>query len=295
MTAPQQHDLDPRDYVDREAHQSLLSDMVAGREDRRALLIADGSGQGKSDLMARLRLNCLEDEHNPSVLFADVRDISAAFGFLERSYQDTRNRQAYRKNFDSFKAEYVNWVGTAHLDMSGQGGSVRVDAANAHVAEAGTLAGVLIKPAPAGVGNVAAQNSILEAFQCDLEAARDHTLVIMIDHYNRTEQAVRSWIDETLLVPCLNAELPNVVIVLASTPNVRPSYAAKYEHLVADMPLTRLEEDPAHVRSLLRAHRLVREDEDDEELVQDSIKLLRKYSISGVLGMYHTAASGDGR
>lgn len=288
MTTAYDAALDPHDYVDREEHQSLLTDVIAGRQDLRALLITDGSGQGKSDLMMRLRLNCLEDENRPSVFFADVRDLSAAFGVVERSYGDTRNRPAYKTHFGSFSAEYIRWLGTLRVDVSGHGGSVHVDAANAHVGDSGALIGVQVTGAPAGVGSIAAQNSILEAFQRDLEAPRDRVLVIMIDHYNRSDPPVRTWIDEMLLQPCLDGDLPNVVIVLASTPDRRPSYPARLSHLVVEKPLTRLEDDPRHVRNLLRAHRLVAEDEDDEGLVQQSMSLLRDYTISGVLSLYRS-------
>jgi hypothetical protein len=282
------HDLtlDPRNYVDREEHQALLREMVARRAQERVLLIVDGSGQGKSDLMARLRLNCLEDENRPAVLFSDVRDVSAAFGVLERSFGDARNRAAYRDHFRGFAEEYERWTRTTYVELGGRGVSVQVDANNARVAANASVIGTQVIGTPAGVGSAAAQLSVLDAFQRDLEAHRERVLVIMIDHYNRAEPPVREWINETLLHPCLEGDLPNVIMVLASTPDRSPSYAQRLRDRVAERPLTRLQDDPRLVRDLLRAHRIVGDDEDDEDLVRLSIDMLARFKISEVLSFY---------
>lgn len=298
MTAVNTLQLDPRSYVDRDEHQEHLRLMIRQQTDSRLLLISDLSGQGKSDLLLRLRLNCIESEPHASVLLVDVRDLATPFSAVERAYRNDQNDDTFADHLSTFCEVYEDWSTRARLSTDGAAPiTISVDANNARVGSNAAVIGQMVTATPPGVGSREAQRQCLRAFDQDLRSAREQPLVILIDHYNRAEGAVRTWVDEKLLRPCLLGAYRKVIVVLASTPDSHPSYAADLERFVTCWPLTRLEDDPAHVESLLRAHRLL-VDDSPGPLVRVAVdSLSRGRRIGDVLFAFQLLypAASDGR
>ncbi len=264
MSSPDESRFDPRLYVDREEHQDQLRQMILKQSEIRALFVSDVSGQGKSDLLLRLRLNCLENQPRAAVLLTDLRDLTTPFSAVERAYRNDQNVDTYADHFAEFCAVYERWSSTASVRFDGSpGADIVVEANNARVGPNASVIGQVVTATAPGVDNRPAQLESLRAFDNDLRSAHDLPLVLLIDHYNRAELPVRTWIDEKLLRPCLLGELDNVLVVLASTPDTKPSYAPELDRFVTCQPLARLEEDPVRVENLLRAHGLLFDDSPD--------------------------------
>ena len=257
--------------------------MIRQQTDSRLLLISDASGQGKSDLLLRLRLNCIESDPRASVLLADVRDLATPFSAMERAYRNVQNDDTLADHLPTFCSTYEDWSTRARLSIDGAGSVTNsVEANQAIVGSNALVIGQMVTATPPGVGSREAQRQCLRAVEQDLRAARDLPLVVLIDHYDRAERAVRTWIDEKLLRPCLLGELSNVIVVLASTPGEHPSYAPELEQYITCWPLARLEDDPARVEDLLRAHRLLVEDHPDR-WVGIAVELLSRGAVIGDL------------
>lgn len=280
--------LDPRRYVDREAQQLLLRSMVAGDDEARVLVIRDDQGQGKTDLLHRMRVNCREGETSAPVLLMDLRDLSSPFGLVERAAHEVSNVDAVALVLGGFAAEYDRRSTTFTLDVGGQVSNELT--LNGAVEAGGVAAGVYIaSAAPAGLQGQLAQNLVLKAFVDDLRSWQGPPVVLLIDHFNKTGAALRQWVDETLVRPTARGELSRVVVVLAST----PEHAIGYEELapvVRVSSLDRLHEDRELVRALLNAHGLlVGDDEDDDDTLDFAIRQLAKGK--SVLQIVHALAS----
>jgi hypothetical protein len=280
--------LDPRRYVDREAQQLLLRSMVAGEDAARVLVIRDSQGQGKTDLLQRMRVNCREATDSAPVLLMDLRDLSSPFGLVERAAHEVANLDTVVQVLQGFAAEYERRSTAFSLDVGGQ---VTNDlTVNGAVESGGVAAGVYIaNVAPTGLQNQLAQNLVMKAFVDDLRAWQGAPLVLLIDHFNKTGDALRQWVDETLVRPVARGDLSRVVVVLAST----PEHAMAYDELAPAVRVTsldRLHEDRELVRSLLSAHGLlVGDDEDDGPTLDFAIRQLAKGK--SVLQIVHALAS----
>jgi hypothetical protein len=285
MTTANESEFDPRSYVDRDEHQEHLRLMIARQTNSRLLLISDVSGQGKSDLLLRLRLNCLESDPRASALLVDVRDLATPFSAVERAFHSDQNADAFADHLATFCQVYEDWSTRGRLSTDATAPvTILVEANNALVGANGSVIGQVVTAIPPGVGSREAQRQCLRAVEQDLRAARELPLVILIDHYNRAGRAVRSWVDEKLLGPCLLGELSDVIVVVASTPDFHPSYAAEFEQFITCWPLTRLEDDPARVEDLLRAHHLLIDDAPDRLVSVAVDSLSRGIRIGDVLG-----------
>jgi hypothetical protein len=255
-------DIDPREYVDREQQQALLRDMLCGRDPARVLVIADASGQGKTDLLLRMRVNCREDETRVPVLLADLRDLSTPFGVVERATKAGANMDVVAQVLAGYVEEYERRTSTSYVQIDQGGASVVNDVSvEGPVAPGAVVAGQYVTaPAPAGVSSWSAQQQCCLAFLRDLEAWDDGPLVLLVDHFNKATPGLREWVDEKLVRPCTRGELGSLVVVLASTPDTAPRYDPG--PLVRYSTLDPLDSDPAFVERLLRAHRLLSGDDD---------------------------------
>jgi hypothetical protein len=267
--------LDPRRYVDREAQQLLLRSMVAGEDEARVLVIRDSQGQGKTDLLQRMRVNCRESHDGPPVLLMDLRDLSSPFGLVERTAHEVANMDAVVQVLRGFAAEYERRSTTFSLDVGGQ--VVNDLTLHGAVESGGVAAGVYIaNAAPTGLQSQLAQNLVMMAFLQDLKSWQDTPLVLLIDHFNKTAPALRQWVDEVLVRPTARGELSRIVIVLASTPEAATGYD-ELAPAVRVSSLDRLEENRELVKELLSAHGLlVGDDEDDGPTLDFAIQQLTK-------------------
>ncbi len=273
--------LDPSSFVDNERPQRLLQDMIEDREEARVLVLTDISGQGKSHLLLRMRVNCQEGPPRVPVLFADLRDIATPFGAVERAASDDVNMDVVVRILTGYSTEYERWRGTAYYRIEGPAdvvNRVQVDS----VAEGGIAAGQYFASAPqvSGLDSRIAQAKCVLAFMQDLIAWQESPVVVLLDHFNKAHSAVQTWVDEQLVRPCLRAELGRTIVVLASTPEEVPSYEA-YRPRVQVTGLDPLYRDPQHVTGLFRAHRLPRES--DELLLPLALDRLRRGVAVGQL------------
>jgi hypothetical protein len=254
-------DLDPRQYVDRETQQGLLRRMVSGEEEARVLLIAEASGQGKSDLLQKLRVNCREGETRAPVLLTDLRDLTTAFGFVERATQSSANVDFIDNVLTGFIDAYEQRT-TVFVEVADPGPAVENNVAvHGDVGDRAVVAGQYFA-VPAGQDSAQshrAERKCLRAFLDDLRSWDQSPVVLLIDHFNKAGDDLRRWVDEQLIRPCLHGEFGHLVIVLASTPDEAPEYESPYVRRTGLDPLhTRRE----HVAQLMRAHRLLADDDD---------------------------------
>jgi hypothetical protein len=280
--------LDPRRYVDREAQQLLLRSMVAGEDEARVLVIRDSQGQGKTDLLHRMRVNCRESDAAAQVLMMDLRDLSSPFGLVERTAHEFTNVDAVAQVLAGFTAEYERRSNTFSVEVGGQVSNELT--VNGAVESGGVATSVYIaNAAPTGLQSQLAQNLVMKAFVDDLHSWHGAPLVLLIDHFNKTGATLRQWVDETLVRPTARGELSRVVIVLAST----PEHAAAYDELAPAVRVTsldRLHDDRELVRALLSAHGLLVGDDEDDGLTLD-FAIRQLATGKSVLQIVHALAS----
>lgn len=274
--------LDPRDYVDRDEQQQLVADMVAGASPVRVLVIADASGEGKSDLLARLRVNCDEGTPRALTMLADLRDLATAFGALERAQDDQLNHEAFDVCLPRFTDRYRTWATRAELRFdTGGRQTVLVDASHSSLSPGAHVVGQQVIAEPAGVDNRLAQRECVRAFLDDLRGWTGQPLVLLVDHLNKAAVGVRAWLERDLLRPCVRGELGDVRVVVATTPREAPRLTG-FGDSVAVTRLARLHTDLEQLACLLQAHRLLAEPGDPAvELAAD--RLARGLSIGTVI------------
>lgn len=285
--------LDPREYVDREQQQSMLQAMVDGEDEACLLLIVDASGQGKSDLLRRLRVNCRERAAGPTqVLLADLRDLTTPFGAVERATSSADNMDVVGAVLRGYVEESERRARTAYVQLE-QSGVTNELPVHGTVEPGAVVANqYIVAPAPTGVATMAAQRECCAAFLRDLAGWEDGPLVVLIDHYNKASDSLQQWVDEHLIRPCLGGQLGRVVVVMATTPELAPGYAP-YGDRVHVTQLAPLHERPEHVERLLRAHHIL--SEPDAPLVDVAVDRLRRgMIIEELLNALNLLAVGGG-
>lgn len=291
--------LDPREYVDRERQQDLLRDMIDGRDEARVLVVTDSSGQGKTDLLLRLRVNCREGATRTPVLLADLRDLSTPFGAVERAASHDANMDVVKRILTGYAAVYERRSSAVSYRIEGPPGDVDNRVLSTGTVEAGgVVAGQYFAspPQPTGLESRIAQQECCLAFLGDLACWTDSPLVVLVDHFNKAKPSLQAWVDEELVRPCLRGELGRVIVVLASTPDVVPAYD-RFRPRVHVTRLDPLHTDPVHVETLLRAHRLL--SEPDDPLLPVAVDRLRRGMAVGEIIDYlfplALSGGGDGR
>jgi len=290
--------LDPHTYVDNERPQRLLEDMIDGRDEARVLVVTDISGQGKTHLLLRLRVNCRERSTRTPVLLADLRDLATPFGAVERAASDDLNMDAVTQVLTGFTAEYERRRSTVYVRIEGPPGGVSNQVEVGTVQDGGVAAGQYFAsaPQPSGLESRLAQQECCLAFLRDLSGWTDSPLVVLVDHFNKAQPSLQRWVDEQLVRPCLRGELGRVIVVLASTPEAVPAYES-FCPRVHVTELDPLHQDPTNVTGLFRAHRLP--PESDELLLPVALDRLRRgLAVGPLIDAFSTLAmcgGGGGR
>jgi hypothetical protein len=219
--------VDETKLVDREQELIVLADMLLQRDHHRVLVISDGAGVGKTDLLRKLRLTCERDYGFPVSLvhLGDFVGFQDEFAIVECMHKALKGTGAELTSFDEVNAARGLGDTTAflkHLDASGV-----VDARNAIVQGAAKVAGMMVNidkaenvtlPGWDSVMDSRAKELCVSAFLQDLESyTLEKPLALLFDDLEKVDEALRRWIlSEVVRRRALSAEAGGrLVVVLA--------------------------------------------------------------------------------
>jgi hypothetical protein len=196
--------VDETKLVDREEEWTVLSDMLFRRVAQRVLVVSDGSGVGKTDLLRKLRLICDRDYDVPVALvyLGDFTGYQDEFAIVECMHKALKSTGAALTGFDKVNSARGLGNTTAFLKQLDAHGMV--DLQNAVVQGAAKVAGMMVNidkadavilPEWSPEIDTFAKGLCVDAFLQDLESyTREKPMALLFDDLEKVDEALRSWI-----------------------------------------------------------------------------------------------------
>jgi hypothetical protein len=202
-------------FIDREFEQELFEDLLRLADDSRILAIRAGGGMGKSSLLEKFQYRCrvikpripvslvpldqLSDVSPLAVIRQIVRQLSAAGADFSTFNKNEHARMA--GDFLSIRA-FIDLDHASFRDAK----DVHIRGINVERAERVSISGEIKTLTPEQ--DSVAQEASVSAFFADLDRyCANHTVVIMLDAYERCARQLQQWIVEHLLQQvCFNLE-----------------------------------------------------------------------------------------
>lgn len=219
--------VDEAKLVDREQELIVLTDMLYQRVHHRVLVISDGTGVGKTDLLRKLRLTCERDHEIPVALvyLGDFVGYQDEFAIVECMHKALKGTGAQLSSFD--RVNTARGLGDTTAFLKDLNASGVVDLQNAVVQGAAKVAGMMVNidkaenviyPQWGPEMDAKAKALCVDAFLQDLESyTRDKPLALLFDDLEKVDEALRRWIlTEVVRRRALSADAGGrLVVVLA--------------------------------------------------------------------------------
>jgi hypothetical protein len=201
--------------VDRDPQSDLLGRLLTFETQHRILIVRDGDGRGKTDLLRKLRWQC-ESQFDPPVPvalfnFEDER-VSHFDVVVELARQlSSGSPSVDLSRFDELASALEAPDQRAFAAAVGQAfeGSISINADNAQLHDEAKVIGAQVNIGSVSFGTRAwddkaeklAQSKCIEAFLADLgTAGHDAPIVVLIDTVNAADTELRRWLVRQLLV-----------------------------------------------------------------------------------------------
>jgi hypothetical protein len=218
--------------VDRDPESKVLERLLTFETMHRILIVSDGDGRGKTDLLRKLRWQCESQFDRPVPValfnFEDER-VSHFDVVVELARQlSTGSEPVEFPRFDELAAalDAPDQRAFAEAVARALKGTVHINASNAQLEDEAKVIGAQVNIASVSFGArpwddkaaKLAQSRCIEAFLADLGAAgHDRPIVVLIDTVNAADSELRRWLVRQLLVEKLLTEWQDhqVLFVLA--------------------------------------------------------------------------------